>query len=320
MRRRIELSDRTNVFSVTNVIVALALLLVVGPCIVPAAFAQSSDSRPRLTFEVASVKPVDVSKMPRGHEGHQLTRERFVDRTELIQYIVRAYLPGSSCVMTATPDFGARCPLISGSVPAWVKTDRWEIQATMPAGSIPAYTARRLRTVDTPELNRMLQVLLEDRFHLKVHWEKMERPVYALSIGKNGPKLKPTVPGSELRTARDGTVFENHGMEGISSDSMPDGSLRTRLNFLSSSTQEAALTLSFFFERQVVDRTGLQGEYDFTLEYEDDPDARIPGNPFSGLTPSRLSNALQAVGLRFEASTAQVDVLVIDHVEKPSEN
>jgi uncharacterized protein (TIGR03435 family) len=73
--------------------------------------------------------------------------------------------------MTATPAFGFRCPLVSGSLSAWVTTDRWEIQAKIPTNGIPDYTARQLRLENTPELNLMLQELLEDRFHLKVHRE-----------------------------------------------------------------------------------------------------------------------------------------------------
>src|SRR4051812_26048012 len=93
------------IFGATPVIAVLALLLAVGCLTAPVIRAQSfglrSQGKPRPSFEVASVKPVDISKMPRGHEGHQLDRERYVDRTELLQYIVRAYLGGSSCVMTA---------------------------------------------------------------------------------------------------------------------------------------------------------------------------------------------------------------------------
>ncbi len=287
---------------------------------VSATLGQSPAFKPRLTFEVASIKPLDVSKMRRGHEGHQLDRERFIDRTELLQFIVRAYLGGSSCVMTATPAFGWRCPLISGTLPAWATTERWEIHATIPAGSIPNYTVRQLRLEDTPELNRMLQALLEDRFHLRVHWERKQLPVYVLRIDKDGPKLKQTSAGTELIKASDGSVFENHGMVGANTVTQTDRFRHARLNFRASSLEEAARTFSFYFDQQVLDRTGLKGEYDFTLEYEEDSDARVPLNPFSGLTPSTLSKALRPIGLKLEAARASIEVLVIDHVEKPSEN
>jgi uncharacterized protein (TIGR03435 family) len=276
--------------------------------------------KPRLSFEVASIKPLDITKITRGHEGHQLDRERFVDRTELLQFIVRAYLGGTSCVMTATPAFGWSCPLISGSLPAWLTTERYEIQAKIPADSIPNYTARQLHFEDTPELNAMLQGLLEDRLHLRVHWVTKELPVYALVIGKNGPKLKKTPLGGDVTKAADGSMIEIHGSKGISSVPTSDGSLRTKLEFQASSMQDAAMTFSFYFDRQVLDRTGLKGDYDFSIEYEDDPSLRNSLRIFSGLTPSALSTALQTVGLKLESTKAQLSVLVIDHVEKPTEN
>jgi uncharacterized protein (TIGR03435 family) len=271
-------------------------------------------------FEVASVKPIDCATLSRGHEGHQLTRERFVDRTELIQYIVRAYLGGTSCVMTATPAFGYKCPLLSGSIPEWIKSDMFEIQAKMTSGSVPNYTPRQLRAENTLELNLMLQALLEDRFRLKVRWETKDVPVYAVTVAKGGPKLKPTAPGGELFKTSDGSQIEVHGGTSLSTVPMLDGTARTRFTFQASSMEDASLAFSNYFDRPVVDRTGLKGNYDFVLEWEDDPAARIRGNPFSGLTSSELSSSLQAIGLKLESTKAPVQILVIDHVEKPSEN
>jgi uncharacterized protein (TIGR03435 family) len=325
-RTAYRLNFAKKVFGATARLAALALPVAAGVLNAPFIRGQSSvlnyQGKLRPTFEVASVKPLDISKMSRGHEGHQLDRERFVDRTELFQFIVQAYLGNTSCVTTAPPPSGGHCPLISGSLPAWVKTDRWEIQAKMPANSVPSYTARQLRSEDTPELSLMLQVLLEDRFHLKVHWEMKQLPTYALTVGKDGPKLKQASPGSELTKAADGTLVEHHGMTGMGLVPTHDSTIRRQLVFGASSMHDAALTLANFFDRPVLDRTGLKGEYDFTLEFDDDPDARIPGNlnPFSGLTPSALSTALQALGLKLESTKAPFEVLVIDHVEKPSEN
>jgi len=285
-----------------------AVLATAGIAAVAQSAMLSPQGKPRPAFEVASVKPIDRNTMRGGHEGHQLTPERFVDRTEPIQFIVRAYLGGSFCVMTATPAFGYKCPLISGLVPEWLKRDVFEIQARIPANSVPRYKTRQLRLADTPELNLMLQVLLEDRFRLKVHWETKDLPVYALTVGKNGPKLKRTPPGVE------------QGGGGLTTVPMPNGTLRTRFDFQASSMEEAARAFAFFFDRPVIDRTNLKGDYDFTIEYEDDPDAHIPLNPFSGLTPSALSAALASVGLKLESSKAPIKVLVIDHVEKPTEN
>jgi uncharacterized protein (TIGR03435 family) len=93
-----------------------------------------------------------------------------------------------------------------------------------------------------------------------------------------------------------------------------------QMEFLGSSMKAAAETFAIYFDRPLLDRTGLQGEYDFKIEYDVDASTRIPLNPFSGLTPSGLSAALQAVGLNLESTKAPVEILVIDHVQKPSEN
>jgi uncharacterized protein (TIGR03435 family) len=309
------------VLAIAAVAAPFAVVIFIVPSLRAQSIVRSSQSKPlRPAFDVASVKPIDRATLSRGHEGHQLDRERFLDRTELIQFIVRAYLGGSFCVMTATPAFGYSCPLLSGSLPSWVKSDMFEIQAKMPPNSVPSYTTRQLRSEDTPELNLMLQTLLEDRFHLKLHWERKELPVYAMTVGKNGPKLKQTAPGGEQLKQRDGSFTEVHGGAGLTTVPTVNGSPRTRFNFLASSMQEAALAFAAYFDRPVLDRTGLRGDYDFVIEYEGDASARIPLNPFSGLTPSALSTALEAIGLKLESTKAPVAVLVIDHVEKPSEN
>ena len=69
-----------------------------------------------------------------------------------------------------------RPPFVTGDLPAWTKTERWEIEAKLPANSIPAYSVWQLHVLDTPQINQMLQVLLEDRFRLKVHRETRELP------------------------------------------------------------------------------------------------------------------------------------------------
>ena len=84
--------------------------------------------------------------------------------------------------------------------------------------------------------------------------------------------------------------------------------------------KDAAEAFGMYFDRPIVDKTAIQGEYDFTIEYEDEPSIRVRGNPFSGLTSSALSVALQEVGLKLESTKAPVEVLVIDHVERPTEN
>jgi uncharacterized protein (TIGR03435 family) len=156
--------------------------------------------------------------------------------------------------------------------------------------------------------------------------------VYALTMGKNGPKLKQGTP-PRTYTLADGTPVEVHGIDEARRFPGPDGTPRVRMSFRSSTLQDAADSLAPYFDRPVLDRTGLTGRYDFVIEYDVDNSApKTPAventsglgggyfNPYTGLTGSALSVALQDVGLKLESTKAPVEVLVIDHVEKPSEN
>ena len=111
---------------------------------------RTNPGQPQPAFEVASVKPIDRATMHRDHEGSRLDGALFLDRTDLLQFIVRAYVKSGSCTMKVA--LGEDCPLIQG-VPAWVKADRWEIQAKLPANSSSSYTVRQLQANDTPQLN-----------------------------------------------------------------------------------------------------------------------------------------------------------------------
>jgi uncharacterized protein (TIGR03435 family) len=287
--------------------------------------------QPRLSFEVASVKPVDRALMSRNHEGNRLDRELFVDRAELYAYIVGAYVRGNGCLMKLGA--GEVCPLIGGSIPSWVRTDRFEVQGKFFPNSVPACSDRQKRNNDRRELSLILQSLLEDRFHLKAHREVRETPVYAITIGKNSAKLKTTPPNGDQLKIGDGSVIESYGMWGFRGVSGPDGTPRIQLNFQASTMQEAVEAISIYFDRPVLDRTGLKGEYDFTIECDRDPTMPEPDhvdmssgrggtyfNPFTGLSSAALSACLQDVGLKLESTRAPIEILVIDHVERPSEN
>jgi len=285
----------------------------------------------RPEFEVASVKWIDRAKMDSDHQGHELTPQRFVDRTDLMQFISMAYIRGNVCTLKAST--GADCPFIFGDIPGWVKSERFEIMATLPqTNGVSSYTSRQLRAADGSDVDLMLQVLLEDRFHLRAHRETREIPVYVLTVGKKDLKLKPSASGSEIAKAPDGSSHEVHGFRGGRRLSSPDGVSRMRLSFQSSSLGEVADFLGQQLDRPVLDRTGLSGDYDFTLDYLEDATAPnmtgLPVGPrgvpilslLGRVTVGILSDAFQDLGLRLEATKSRMEVLVIDHVERPSQN
>jgi uncharacterized protein (TIGR03435 family) len=175
----------------------------------------------------------------------------------------------------------------------WMRQDIFSISATMPSG-----TAK-----ETARL--MLQRMLAERFGMKVHFEKRDVPVYAMLVGKHGPKLEP----AEDSGHRDKEVDTPAGRMKVGSY-MGGGRL-----FATASTLDLlALNLhSSDLDLPVVNMTGLTGEYRFDLswtpEYENGKDHAL------------VTEVLRQLGLRLEKRTLPYDVLVIDHVERiPTEN
>lgn len=185
--------------------------------------------------------------------------------------------------------------------PDWMQSDRYDINATPDQEGTP--TADQVRI--------MIRNLLADRFQLKLHRDKRELSAFVLTVGKNGAKLQPTQPNGNL-----------HGV-GIQP-------ARTGAMLFAYNSPVSALTnflQSLVLDRPVVDQTGLAGKYDLTVTFTLD-DSLFNGHPpafpkpADGVEPApNLFEAMQEqLGLKLTAEKAQVDVLVIDHVEKPSAN
>ena len=167
--------------------------------------------------------------------------------------------------------------------PGWMDSDRFDIDAKTPDN------------ISGKQGYEMLQTLLADRFQLKIHREMREMPIYTLVVGKNGPKLNPAKEGERP---------------------MVSGRGRGRMEFQKVSVQTLALNLAGNMDRIVLDRTGLTGDFDFTLEWN--PDLGQPDPDQS--KPSIFTALTEQLGLRLESTRGPVEVLVIDHAEKPSEN
>jgi uncharacterized protein (TIGR03435 family) len=181
------------------------------------------------------------------------------------------------------------------SMPDWaMKQDRslyYEIQSTAPEAAVPP-------TMDVAR--EMLQSLLAERFQLKYHREMRELPVYALVVGKNGPKLKLTSSGP-CATAKTGVLSFAPLIQGV---------FQTYSCKPESSMAQLAQMLSRRTDRPVVDRTGIEGGQVFELRW-----AIAPSD-----APSLFTAIQEQLGLKLEATKAHVDVLVIDSVQRPTEN
>ena len=187
------------------------------------------------------------------------------------------------------------------SGPGWIGSDRFDINAK--AEGLPD-------RVPPGTMRPYLRNLLEDRFRLKTHMETKEMPVYALVVGKAGSKLTPaaegTTPGPMIRMGR------GH----LDGKGMP--------------VQMLVHQISQQLGRTVIDNTGLTGNYDIVLDWTPEPGQG--GGPFGGPPPPdaiqaadnsgpSIFTALQEqLGLRLESQKGPVPILVIDSVEKPSEN
>lgn len=153
----------------------------------------------------------------------------------------------------------------------------------------------------------MIQKLLAERFKLAYHREKKEGSIYALTVAKNGPKLLAPSTGDP---------------KGLPNLAMP---ARGRFRARNATMLDFAGELQGWQDRPVVDRTGIQGRYDFGLSWTPDGDqaSRMSGSPAprdSNETPDLFTAIQEQLALRLESSKGFIDVMVIDHVERPSEN
>jgi len=192
--------------------------------------------------------------------------------------------------------------------PDWMSGVRFQVDAKLPAGAA------------TDQIPEMFQALLEERFKLTWRREPKEMQVYALLVGRDGPKLKPAQAIPPNQTMAMGT----------------DGKPRAAVSFGGSLSQmtitsphASLLTLvgvaSRFTSRPVVDETGIDGDYDFSITFAAETDAGLPrgfeGNPALSEPAPSLAEAVKKYGLRIEPRKETVDMFVITHVErKPTEN
>jgi uncharacterized protein (TIGR03435 family) len=248
-----------------------------------------------LTFDVASIRPSTSDERPTFsiEPGGTVT----VRNWALKPLIQNAY---------DTPGF-----FVFGA-PNWTNFEKYDILAK--ANDSSSESAANPADFDRNRAYQLrmmarFQALLADRFQLKLHRETREMPGYALVVAKNGSKLHesdPAEPGLDTFKAPDGGKGQ-----GVRSG---PSTFRGGTKFTG---QRASLTLlanavTRGLGMPVVDRSGLKGEYDFVLEWAPDtPEAE---------GPTMFRAVEEQLGLHLESAKVPVEVLVIDRVEKPSEN
>jgi uncharacterized protein (TIGR03435 family) len=200
--------------------------------------------------------------------------------------------------------------------PGWLDSDLYDLDAK----------AEGSASVDQT-VGRMLQAFLEDRCRLKVHREAHETPVYAVTVAKDGPKLKESTPGSCT------PLDLSHPPQ--DRQAVPCGFPMMRGDGKTITVETKGATIAEFagralaqLDRPLVDKTGLTGRYDIHLEYSRasavsmllngaDAGTALPPDPGGESIFSAMQSQL---GLRLVSEKAPIDVIVVDSVERPSEN
>ncbi len=233
-------------------------------------------------FEVATIKP---SKPDTPGKMFRVQGRRFKTiNTTLYDLISFAY--------------GVHSKQVIGT-PAWADSDKFDIDAEPDGEGAPS----------DKQWKSMLQKLIVERFKLTFHHDKRELSVYVLSLAKTGQKM----------TKSEG---DPNGLPGLFFRQLGDLNVRN-----ANMADFSGLMQSAVLDRPVLDQTGITGRWDFTLKWTPDDSqfsgmgARIPPPTDSANAPPNLYTAIQEqVGLKLEATKAMADVMVIDQVEKPSDN
>ena len=250
--------------------------------LIPVAFVCAQSGTAPKDFEVVSIKPADPSM--RMVQMQLAPGGRFTASGVTLRLLLqRCY---------SVRDFQ-----ISGA-PSWAGSDRYEINAKAEDGQ---------RNITPEQISMMLRGVLTDRFKLTFHRETKEGAVYFLVPGKGGPKLKESESSGEERSQQ---VRIGRGM----------------IDLKAASIENLVNQLSNQLGRPVIDKTGLTGLYDFKLEWtpdapvgpairgvDDAPPADAPG-------PTVFTALQETLGLKLETGKGPVEYLVIDKVEKPTEN
>jgi uncharacterized protein (TIGR03435 family) len=281
----------------------------------------------KMEFEVASVKQDTTppsrtsvnSNIPLGPQDMFAPTGGLLSATNfpLLQYMIFAYKLTPNQVRDVEPQ-----------LPKWASTDRFDIQA------------RAAGNPNKDQFRLMMQALLADRFKLGVHFETRQLPVLALVLdkpGKLGPQLRPhpsdtpcstapppagSAPGPSAMVA--GGFPEICGvLTGVQASApgrFRGGARNVPLAMLASTVSIPEIT---GVDRPVLDKTGLTGTYDFVIEFTPQftgpvpPGANFQPDPTG---PTFLEALKEQLGLKLESQTGPVDVIVVDHVDHPSEN
>lgn len=312
-------------------------------------FSQASQIK-KPSFEVISIKPSAPLQGGAVRIGGGTTGDRYTMTGVTLRMLLQnAYSRAS----TGGPI--AQLQIIGG--PNWIDSDRYDIQARADCSG---------GVLSREQVQVMIQSMLEDRFQLKAHMETRELPTYNLVVAKDGPKIKasadqtppslgpggqtqpcsppPSTPSAPAGPPPPPAGPGQRGDAFSPNTAMPRGAIAMRMSptglTLRASAAPVATLVNMLQQqvgREVIDKTGLTGLFDFTLEFSREGlpgpgiqgfgPAPVPAGPGPAGTPPTsadpvpsLFTAIQDLGLRLESAKGPVDVLVMESVQKPTEN
>jgi uncharacterized protein (TIGR03435 family) len=256
-----------------------------------------------LGFEVASVKANKSTDRP----GLQVlpSGRLVINNLPLAVIIATAYnVPFQSNRLSGGPD--------------WIRSDRFDIEATPAAGAIPATAPSKVRE---QMVRQMLQALLLERFKMTVRREMKEQPIYAAVVGKNGPKLEKSKVEEKDCTAGTGE-FGN----GATCHSFSGGRGRG-MHGQAVDTSDMVTFVSNWTDRPVVDKTGLHGLFNVQTDGWLPMQAGPPPAPDAKGEDGKLLvdqptifEIFERLGLKLEPQRGPVEMFVIEHAERLTEN
>jgi len=174
--------------------------------------------------------------------------------------------------------------------PAWFEHERFDIKGVPDGPGEP----------DLKQMQQMLQKLLLDRFKLKLHHDRRQLSTYAITIAKTGPKIAKSA--GDPKGLPDQTGYSK-GAEQF-------------MKFTNNAMTDLALCMQGFLDRPVIDNSGLLGRFDFTLTWTPEIAAANDTNAAPGV----FTAFQEQLGLRLQPTKGSVDVLVVEHVERPTDN
>jgi uncharacterized protein (TIGR03435 family) len=277
-------------------------LLLATALAAPLGFAQTPTPAPDkpIVFDVAVFRINKTDSFIRGFSipaGGDGFRARNRPMSDLIRYAFGRSDNGGSFRISGQPD--------------WVDTDKYDVQAKVAPEDLAAW-----QKLNSAEQKLVLQRFLVESLKLRYHADTASHPYYALIVGKSGVKMQEYKPGDTFRT-QEGLPTSEPGVCHMISTLEAAGQ--------GCAMDHLASLMAHYADRPILNKTGLTSTYNFDLHFEGTPDP--PSNYVLGLplmprdvATESIRRALKQVGLELVPAEGPLDGIVVDHIERPTEN